>query len=147
MQIRKGVAAIIFKSEDVPLFLVLRRVLNWKGWEFVKGSIKNEKEESAILREIKEETSLEKVEIVHKFPEKMEYEHPTGFRQSFDFSGSSHTVFLVELLDGDIKLSSEHNAFRWLQYKEARKILTFENQRKFLDSAMKFLKRYKYEAT
>ena len=74
MKIRKGAVAIIFRQDE---FLILKRELNWKGWEFVKGSIdEGEDEETAVKREIREETGLEDIEIIHKLPEKLEYMHP-----------------------------------------------------------------------
>lgn len=143
MRIRKGVAGIIFKP-DGPLFLVLKRAINWEGWEFVKGSIgNNEIKETAVRREILEETGLEEIELIYKFPGRMEYEHKESSRNLAGFSGSSHTVFLVKYIDGEVVLSHEHSDFKWLPYEEARETLTFENQRMFLDSAMEFL-RHKY---
>jgi len=48
MALRKGVLAIIMREGK---FLILRRVRNWKGWEFPKGGIdKGEEEEDALLR-------------------------------------------------------------------------------------------------
>lgn len=140
--IRLGAVGIIFRrvKENGFEFLILRRKFLWHGWEFPKGGIKKGKEndESAVLREIREETGLAEVKIIHKFPEKMEYQHPKRFKL-VGITGSSHSVFLVEYIKGDIKLSFEHSAFKWLPYKEARKTLTYDTQKRILDSAYRYL--------
>ena len=137
MRIRKGAVAIILRQNE---FLVLRRVLNWKGWEFVKGSIdEGEDEETAVRREIREETGLEDIEIVNKFPEKMEYKHPERLKRRSGIDSSSHTVFLVRHLNGEIRLSNEHGDFKWLPYEEARAILTYGTQKNILDTAYRYL--------
>ena len=143
--IRRGAVGIIFRADSGRSnyeFLIMRRKFLWRGWEFPKGGIKNglkkETDEEAVLREIKEETNLDNVKIIHKLPEKMEYAHPKRFKL-VGLTGSSHTVFLVEYHGGDIKLSFEHSGFRWLTYEEARKTLTYDTQKRILDAAHKYL--------
>lgn len=145
MKVRKGVIGIIMFDGE---FLVLKREHMWKGWEFVKGGLiymeENgipvfEDEELAVKREIKEETGLD-VEILHQIPMRVEYEHPEYYKKKVGIDRSSHAVFLVKAKNKDVELSFEHSDFRWLPYEEARELLTYEEQKKALDNAMKFLK-------
>ena len=62
---RKGVFMVTYRKEKNKIYyLVLKRKLHWKGWEFPKGGI--EKEESllnAAKREIEEETGQVLIKI------------------------------------------------------------------------------------
>ncbi len=76
MSVRKGVNGIIYsKEKDGIFFLVLHRVLNWKGWEFPKGGIEktDSVDEIALRREIKEETGLTNIRIIIKLPFEIKY--------------------------------------------------------------------------
>ena len=64
---RSVVGIIAFDGEK---FLLLHRVLNWSGWEFAKGGIeKGENIESAIKRELFEETGIPRFELISKIDE------------------------------------------------------------------------------
>ena len=75
MKTINGIAAIIFAEKNGErYFLLLHRVLNWTGWEFVKGRLdegEERQEEKALLREIEEETGLKQLKIVKKLEEKL----------------------------------------------------------------------------
>ena len=49
------------------------------------------------------------------------------------------SVYLVRSFEDKIKTTIEHDAHKWLPYKDARKLLTHAQQRKALDVAWKFL--------
>ena len=55
---RKAVFCIIYRKEkDKLLYLILKRKLHWKGWEFPKGGCEaKENLQKCIKREIKEDT-------------------------------------------------------------------------------------------
>ena len=74
---RKLVAAVIFHNGK---YLILKRKLHWKGWEFVKGNIDHEGYRKAVLREIREETGLKKVRIICQLPPEIFYHHENGKR-------------------------------------------------------------------
>src|SRR3989338_9177501 len=50
---RKLVAGVIFHKKK---YIILRRRLGWRGWEFVKGNTDGEGYKRALLREIREDT-------------------------------------------------------------------------------------------
>ncbi len=123
---RRLVAGVVLKNDKV---LVLRRSLNWKGWELVKGRMGRETPRQALLREIKEETNL-KVRIVKKLGEVV-YRHKP-LRGHVE---SRQIVYLCECSGGSIRLSTEHSGYKWVTPKQAEKLLTYSNQRKFVRKA------------
>lgn len=104
------IMAIIYS--DKRNFLILRTNPKWLKvdiWFVVTGSVeKNESEEKAIRREVKEETGLEILEI-KKTDYLGEYEWPKN-------SGKMHKerAFLIKVKEAIPKLSGEHTEFRWL---------------------------------
>ena len=135
--IRKAVVGIVFDGKH---FLVLHRVLGWSGWEFSKGGVdEGEDEEQAVLREIKEETGLD-VEIIEKVPFVIKYDYPEDYKKKYGFDETEQSVFLAKTTDKKVRLSEEHDEYKWLDYNEARKILTHSNQKDALDKAWEILK-------
>lgn len=124
---KHGIAAIIFAEKNGEnYFLILHRVLHWKGWEFVKGHIdEGESEEQAVLREVEEETGLKKVEIFKKLAVKLEFE---------DMLNDVYRTNSVYLVKADIneKLNLiqdrvEHDQSLWVTDEEALDKLTFDD--------------------
>jgi len=68
---RKAVFVVVYRKErNNLLYLILKRKLHWKGWEFPKGGVKNKETiKQTITREVKEETGQNLVKIF-KFKEK-----------------------------------------------------------------------------
>jgi 8-oxo-dGTP diphosphatase len=136
---RKLATGVIFHRDR---YLLLKRSHNWKGWEFVKGNLeKKENFKKALLREIREEAGLKKIRIISELPEEIIYKHE---------SINGHTTsmqkgFLVEYLSGKVKLSFEHSGYRWVNAKEAKKLLTHQSHRTFLALAEKERKIYRKE--
>ena len=62
---RKAIFIVIYTITKKRIeYLILKRRLHWKGWEFPKGGIKfSETERKAVLRELKEETGLSSKKI------------------------------------------------------------------------------------
>ncbi|MBN2067389.1 MAG: NUDIX domain-containing protein [Candidatus Diapherotrites archaeon] len=132
----KSVGAVVFiEQDDDLLFLLLHYTAG--HWGFPKGHVEpGETEEQTLLREVEEETGLKGVEII------------PGFEQhtSYFFRGNAGTVFkevvfyLARAPSSDVRLSSEHQAFRWLPFQNAMKRLTFKNTRAILQRANSFLR-------
>jgi len=149
--VRKGVAAIIFRWRDeVPEFLVMHRTLRWTGWETLKGGIlPDEDEDSALLREIEEETGLGRgdVRIVGKIPgASIRFIIPPRFREELGgFRSSAYKPFyLVEAspnakpnLKGDTE--REHDDVRFVPHSKALHMLTYANTRSALKKAVRFV--------
>lgn len=130
---RKGVLGVVINKRK--RFLVLYRTLHWRGWEFPKGGISNESEESALKREIKEETGLN-IKIICKMPYTIAYDYPTEFikKTKTKYKGAKQSVYLA-VSEGKVNLSKEHSRHKWVTYKEARKLLKHRTQKNALDVA------------
>ena len=130
---RKLVAAVIFNRNK---YLMLRRKLHWKGWEFVKGDTEGQGYKKALLREIREETNLRKVRIVCMLPPEIFYHH----EDIHGHTSSMQKGFLVEYLGGTIRLSLEHSGYRWVDRKTAEKLLTHTSHKTFLRVADRYVR-------
>lgn len=130
---RKLVAAVIVNRDK---YLILRRKLHWKGWEFVKGDTKGQGYKKALLREIREETGLMKVKILCQLPPEIFYHH----ENMHGHTTSVQKGFLVEYLNGTIKPSFEHSRHRWVDRRTAEKLLTHTSHKTFLRSADKYIR-------
>ena len=97
-------------------FLILRRKLHWKGWEFPKGGIEFfEMKRRAVERELNEETGL---------------------------SPQTFSLYSVEVRKGKVRLDEmEHSDYKWVSFDEAIKKLTWPNQRKCLKIVDEFLRK------
>jgi len=75
-EFRQAVFIVVYYlNQEKPEYLILKRKLHWKGFEFPKGGIeKNEKIFQAVKRELKEETGLTALKIKnHNFKGKYLY--------------------------------------------------------------------------
>lgn len=133
-------------------YLLLKRKLHWKGWEFPKGGIKNKdfkrklkpKETFGVLgavkREVKEETGQFPFSIKkYNFSGKYKYDKIYPGRKGI--IGQTYKLFSAEIKNKKIKLDKlEHSSYRWLDFNKAIKLLTHKNQKKSLKIANKNLK-------
>lgn len=101
-------------------------------FDFPKGHMeKDEEERETAKRELQEETGIENCELDEEFRERMEYTYERG-----DVTYHKEVIFFLGKTDmKEIKISHEHQGFRWLSYEESLKILTFENARRILRKA------------
>ncbi len=139
MKEKHGVTGVIFSEKDGKrLFLLLHRVLNWKGWEFCKGGIDgDEKPEQAVLREIREEAGLSRVSIVSSLPQKFSW---TAKDMRYIY-----TPFIVRAdLDEPVVLQTgivEHDSFKWAPEGEAESLLFHEDNKSIFREALALLNR------
>jgi len=141
MKYRRGIFMLVYaKEREKPQYLILRRKLHWKGWEFPKGGKeKNEDINKAIKREILEETGLKIRKITNlKVSGRFDYERELPDRPGI--KGQDWKLFAVEVKKNKVRLDKrEHEDYRWLDFKKALKILTWPNQRNCLKLVNKFL--------
>jgi len=129
--VRKEVQAVIYDIVNSEIFVLLVKKLDPKRflfrWRLLKGGIENkEKEEEALRREIKEEVGLKNIKIEKKIGS---YEYKA--------LNTLHKVstFLVR---GDIKEkmkidTKEVVGAAWLKLKEAKRLISFKEERKALE--------------
>lgn len=133
MDTKRGALTVIYReTKGGKEFLLLHRILNWIGWEPVKGGIeKGETLEETAKRETLEETGLSGIKLIKKLDKKLEWE-----------SGGklySHTVFIAKASGKEeVKLEgSEHDSFEWLPEKEAIKRLNHKETKEIFELALK----------
>ena len=113
---RQGGFFVVYAREQGNIeYLLLKRKLHWKGWEFPKGGLlANEKIEETIKRELKEETGLHPTKIT-KFPFKGEYEYEKPLKDRKKFTGQTFSLFGVLVKKGNVKIdNTEHSDYKWL---------------------------------
>lgn len=137
---RKSVFVVVYrKSEKGTRYLLLKRKLHWRGWEFPKGGIgKNEKVSETIEREIKEETGQIAENIQnHNFSGKYKYKPQPKDRE---FIGQTFSLYSAEIKNEKIKIDEkEHSDYLWLPYTDAWRKLTYRNQKKSLKIVNDFI--------
>jgi len=141
MKFEKSCGAIVFhRFEDGIKFLILYRAPseNFKeSYDFSRGNVESEDktEEQVARREIKEETGITELDF---------YQFRQEIRLFYRFKGElikKRIIYLLaETKQEEVKLSFEHNDFRWLGYKDAFKLLTHKNAKDILTRANNFLK-------
>jgi len=107
-------------------------------WDFPKGNVeKGETEGQTVLREVREETGLDDVKLIDGFRRKIEY-----FYRRERKSIHKEVVFLLaETKTDDVKISFEHQAFGWFSFQEALENVTYNNSRRILLQAQKYLEK------
>jgi len=123
----------IDKRSNKPLYLLLKRKKHWKGWEFTKGGVeKGETEKETLLREIKEECGL-KILKIKKYQIMGKYKYPTSFKKRPGFIGQTYSLYSAQVEEGKVKIDKrEHSGFKWLDFSDAKKIITYNDQKKCL---------------
>ena len=130
-----GVVVCVYKlKRDHPRFAVLKRELNWNGWELVKGRMDGEESpEEAAEREVKEETGIapEKMERLDGMIE-WEYE-----REGTEFHASYRKFTAEAPEDSRIDISSnsvrEHSKGLFLNLRDTKDILSYDQHSKLVE--------------
>ncbi|MDO8623625.1 MAG: NUDIX domain-containing protein [archaeon] len=134
MKYREAVFVVTYSTIGNKIYyLILKRKLHWKGWEFPKGGMKFlETKKHAVKRELKEETGLKPLKI-KKFNIKGQYNYHKEFSDRPGINGQNYTLFAVETRRGKVKLDKlEHSDYKWMNFNEATKKVTWTNQKKCL---------------
>jgi len=141
MKLRKAIFIVTYKKEkDKILYLLLKRKLHWKGWEFPKGGIEsNENLKKSVKREAFEESGLIAAKI-NQFNVSGKYKYDKIYTDRPGFSGQTYKLFSTQVKPGKTKFDKrEHSGFKWLNFKDAIKSLSWPNQKKCLTIVNKFL--------
>jgi len=122
-------------------YLILKRKLHWKGWEFPKGAIKfSETKKQAVERELLEETGLTPIRI-KRFNYSGRYNYRKMFPDRQGIKGQSFSLYAVEIKKAKVRLDKlEHSDYKWVGFEKAQKMLKFPNQKKALEIVDRWLK-------
>ena len=133
----KSCGVVLFNSDKFLLLKHINEDSRVDGhWDFPKGHVElGEEEIDTALRELKEETKIEDVDIIPSFKQFINY------NISKDTLSVSKKVifFLAETKVWDVFLSSEHQNFVWLNFEEAIERLTYDNAKNILKEAHIFI--------
>ncbi|MEA1936658.1 MAG: WecB/TagA/CpsF family glycosyltransferase [Patescibacteria group bacterium] len=102
---RKNVVGFIFNNQNQVL--LVNRVGNSNYWGLPQGGVNSgEKNDDAILREMKEEVNISSVDILEKFEDIYEYKWPKSYTNS-GYKGQRQTLYILKFKgeDSEIKLS------------------------------------------
>ncbi|MBP6979488.1 NUDIX hydrolase [Candidatus Curtissbacteria bacterium] len=121
---------VIFNSENKILFL--RRSSMTKragGWDFPGGALENEEPDEGIIRETREEANIEIIKL-----------QPIGFATYNRKEPKMRTLmigYMADLKSGEVKLSWEHDEYRWFSINDAQKNDLPKDLKKFLKTSIK----------
>lgn len=135
-------AHIFRQSSDNDIeFLLLKRADGEKYsniWQMVTGSIKkSEKAFETALREIKEETGLTPKQFwvvpnVNSF-----------YEPSKDYICQIPVFAALVEKDSSVRISEEHNEYKWVSLEEAKKLLAWRGQRISVDTIHEYFTKEK----
>jgi len=129
-----------FDKDKKPIYLLLKRKLHWKGWEFPKGKIeKGENKSKTAKREAWEESGLKVIKL-KRFNVSGKYYYHKPLKDRPQYKGQTYTLFSGEVKLGKVKLEArEHSGYIWLPFDKAVKKITWSNQKKCLGIVNKSL--------
>ena len=142
---RQAIFVIVYSIvNNKPQYLLLKRKLHWKGWEFPKGGKRFYETDSMTLkRELKEETGLKIISIKNKLKISEGYDYDKEYSDRKKFKGQKYkTLFIVEVEKEKPRLDKlEHSNYKWVDFKTATRILTWENQKRLLGKVNQILQK------
>lgn len=142
MKYRKAIFIVTYvKTRKSIEYLILKRKLHWKGWEFPKGALKFfETKIRAVKRELFEETGLTPLKIKKlEYSGRYDYEKMLSDRPGI--KGQTFSLYAVKVKKSKINLDKiEHSDYKWMGFAKALKMLTFSNQKKSLKVVNGWLK-------
>src|SRR3989344_4565176 len=96
LKYRKSVFIVAYyrpNNKSEIYYLLLKRKLHWKGWEFPKGGIeKKESIEKTIKREIKEETG-QAPKNIKKYPISEKFKYGQAYSDRKGIIGQTYKLF------------------------------------------------------
>lgn len=144
MKYRKAIFIVTYaKSKGSIDYLILKRKLHWKGWEFPKGGLKKfETKRKAVKRELKEETGMSPLKT-KKFNLSGKYNYSKEFEDRKGYKGQTFSLYGVEVKKRNkISVDSrEHTDYKWVNYEKASRSLKWQNQKDSIKIVNDWLKK------
>lgn len=135
---RSAGAVIYYTHSGMIYFLLVKSTY----WGFVKGWIEKDEEIiETIKREAKEEANLDNLEFAKGF----EYKQHWTYRMNNEMISKDAIFYAAKVSKDDaagVKISSEHNEFKWVTYDDALKLIKIKDNREMLKKAYEFIKEF-----
>lgn len=133
MGLNKKVQAIIFRkgSEEIEFLMLKTNKQRGGFWQPVTGKVELDEDLlPAVKREVREEIGVSKhiqiIEDIYSFT----YPIPERLKFKVSFREFEEHVYGIEINPEDmIRISGEHEEFRWLGFDEAYEMLEFETNK------------------
>ena len=131
----KSAGAVVYRDDgDRRIYLLLQ---NAGRWDFPKGGVeKGESELQTVIREVGEETGLGEIRIVPGFRKVIEY----FYRRDGKNIHKQVVYLLASTSENKVQISFEHQGFGWFSYHQALERASYDNSKKTLAEAEKFLR-------
>ena len=130
LPLRKGVGVVLLNSENKVF--VAKRIDNPKNfWQMPQGGVdENEDYYQAALRELKEETSIVTVKLIHEIDKKLTYilpNHLIGIIWRGRFKGQKQKWFVMRFIgnESEINIKTKKPEFldwKWIDLEDLTKI-------------------------
>ncbi|MBI4258027.1 MAG: NUDIX domain-containing protein [Thaumarchaeota archaeon] len=131
----RSAGAVVYHDDSRVEYLLLYYPAG--HWDFPKGNIeKGEDEVTTVRREIAEETGIKSIVLENGFRKIVEYH----YRRKQGLVHKKVIFYLARASTTQVKLSFEHQGYSWLPVNEALRRVTYDNSRRILAEADKFLK-------
>lgn len=132
----RSAGAVLFRLEDrEPIYLILH--YHAGHWDFPKGNIEQGEDElSTVKREVREETCIDDVEFIQGFRKMVDY----MYRRAGRLVHKVVVFYLAKTSKYEVKLSYEHNDYRWGRFDVILNLLTYSNSKIILRDADTFLR-------
>jgi len=108
-------------------------------WSFPKGHVEqgDTNHHETASRELKEETGIKSVEIDTTWESRTEY----TFRKKGRKTTKQVYWYIASTNEVEVELSEEHNSYLWLNYADAESMLTFDQEKELLRSAVNHMEK------
>ncbi len=141
MKMEKSAGFVIYIQKEEPVYLLLKypnSSMEKDYWGLPKGHIENgESPTDAAKRELFEETGLKEEELTvdDDFRESIKY----FFKQKDETIFKVVIYFLAKTKRESVKLSDEHEDYRWVGFEEGIDMIPYKNTKDVLRKANRFI--------
>ncbi|MBD3247630.1 DUF814 domain-containing protein [Candidatus Pacearchaeota archaeon] len=147
MKYRKALFLLVYSRTKKGFeYLILKRKLHWKGWEFPKGGVEDSERDNmkTIKRELKEETGLKPL-WVKDFKISGKYKYEKELSDRMGYIGQTYHLYAIKVKKEKPSIDTkEHSKAEWVNYKTAMDRLTWDDQKKCLKKVNEWLKKMKF---
>lgn len=136
MRLPIEVQAVIFRLNPKPEFLILHRIPELGNfWQNLSGGVKEgETLLQTLKRELEEETKISDKQIKRIIENVYQYEWLHEGEKIKEY------VFVVEVdPDLEVKLSKEHDEYKWCDAEEAKSLLKWEDTKIAIDKTLNII--------